>query len=173
LVPALQKSTLPYEVLPFDPTALAQASFGTFGIACIIFLAACSTRPETPPVPRIAPPIECTAWVGTDRNTELPGYLLRQPNGSTQCVPLLLTASKPPAGYRGDFYVDEFTDAKLKERWAACKANAGCFKRINDQMQRWLPPNKERATRVTGLVDPVGRIDSDGQVDLRQSRNPG
>ncbi len=26
---------------------------------------------------------------------------------------------------------------------------AACFKRINDQMQRWLPPNKERATRVT------------------------
>ena len=40
-------------------------------------------------------------------------------------------------------------------------------------MQRWLPPNKERATRVTGMVDPVGRIDSDGIVDLRQIRKPG
>ena len=89
-------------------------------------------------------------------------------------MPLLVTAAKPPPpGYRGDFYVDEFTDAKLKERWAACKADAACFKRINAQMQRWLPPNKERATRVTGMVDPVGKIEPDGQVDLRQIRKPG
>jgi pimeloyl-ACP methyl ester carboxylesterase len=84
-----------------------------------------------------------------------------------------MTASKPPAGYSGDFYVDEFTDAKLKERWAGCKADAACFKRINEQMQRWLPPNKERATRVMGMVDPFGKIDSDGVVDLKQIRKPG
>ena len=60
-----------------------------------------------------------------------------------------------------------------KERWAVCKADSACFKRINDQMQRWLPPNKERATRVTGMVDPVGKVDSDGQVDLRDIRKPG
>jgi pimeloyl-ACP methyl ester carboxylesterase len=136
-------------------------------------LAACSTPPATTPVARVTPPTDCTAWVGTDRNAMLPGYLLPQPDGSTQCVQLLVTANKPPEGYQGDFYVDEFTDAKLKARWAACKADAACFKRINDQMQRWLPPNKERATRVTGMVDPVGKIDSDGDVDLRQIRKPG
>ena len=88
------------------------------------------------------------------RNAELPGYTLRQADGTSRCVPLLLTAARAPAGYAGDFHVQEFTDAKLKERWAACKSDAACFKRINDQMQRWLPPNKERATRVTGMVDP-------------------
>jgi pimeloyl-ACP methyl ester carboxylesterase len=150
-----------------------KASFAAFSIACLVALAACSAPPVTPPVARATPPTDCKTWVGTDRNTELPGYLLLQPNGTTQCVPLLLTASKPPAGYRGDFYVDEFTDAKLKERWATCKADAACFKRINDQIQRWLPPNRERATRVTGMVDPVGKIDSDGHVDLRQIRKPG
>jgi hypothetical protein len=36
-------------------------------------------------------------------------------------------------------------------------------------MQRWLPPNKERSTRVSGVVDPVGKIDSDGEVNLRES----
>ena len=100
------------------------------------------------------PPTDCKAWVGVDRNVELPGYLLPQASGGMQCVPMLVTANKPPAGYRGDFYVDEFTDAKLKERWATCKADKACFDRINAQMQRWLPPNKERATRVTGMVDP-------------------
>ena len=150
-----------------------RAHLETLGVAGFLALAACSAPPISGSVARVAPPTDCKAWVGTDRNTELPGYLLPQPGGATQCVPLLVTASKPPPGYSGDFYVDEYTDAKLKERWAACKADAACYKRINDQMQRWLPPNKERATRVTGLVDPVGRIDPDGLVDLRQIRKPG
>ena len=138
-------------------------------------IAACSTppAPTTTIVTRAVPPTDCKAWVGVDRNVELPGYLLPQASGGMQCVPLLVTAYKPPAGYRGDFYVDEFTDAKLKERWAACKADKACFDRIDAQMQRWLPPNKERATRVTGMVDPVGRIDSDGNVNLRDIRKPG
>ena len=143
------------------------------GVACLVVLAACSTSPAPPPIARDTPPADCQAWVGADRNAELPGYLLPQPNGAPQCVPLLLSANKPPVGYRGDFYVDEFTDAKLKARWAACKVDAACFARINDQMQRWLPPNKERATRVTGMVDRVGRIDPEGAVDLAQIRRPG
>lgn len=146
-------------------------------IAACIALAACTTAPtsstSSPPVARAVPPTDCKAWVGTDRNAELPGYTLRQADGTSRCVPLLLTAAHAPAGYAGDFHVQEFTDAKLKERWAACKSDAACFKRINDQMQRWLPPNKERATRVTGMVDPVGKIDSDGQVNLRDIRKPG
>ena len=88
-------------------------------------------------------------------------------------MPFLRTANKPPPGYRGDFYVDEFTDAKLKARWAECKADNACFQRIDGQMQRWLPPNKARATRVTGIVDPVGKIEPDGSVDLRDIRKPG
>ncbi len=141
-----------------------------------LMLASCaSPPPQTPPPPsaRISPPTDCTAWVGTDRDAELPGYLLPQHSGTVQCVPLLLTANKPPADYTGkDFYVDEFTDAKLKGRWAACKADAACYARINAQMQRWLPPNKERATRSTGVVDPTGKIDPEGDVDLRQIRRP-
>ena len=142
-------------------------------VAALAVLAASSPPSLSSSLKRETPPADCTAWVGTDRNAELPGYLLPQPNGATQCVPLLLTASKAPAEYKGDFYVDEFTDAKLRERWAACKADPACHKRIDAQMQRWLPPNKERATRVTGMVDPFGKIDSDGDVDLRQIRKPG
>ena len=122
---------------------------------------------------RTVPPTDCKAWVGTDRDAELPGYLLPQANGGTVCVPLLLTANKPPANYQGkDFYVEEFTDAKLKARWAACNADPACFNRINAQMQRWLPPNKARATRSTGVVDPSGKIDPESNVDLRQIRRP-
>ena len=141
-----------------------------------LMLAACTT-PTTAPqrITRAAPPpTDCKAWVGTDRNQELPGYLLPQAGGGTVCVPLGVTANKPPASYTGtDYYVDDFTDASLKARWAACKADAACFKRIDAQMQRWLPPNKERATRSTGVVDPSGKIDPDGRVDLKQIRRPG
>ena len=147
-----------------------------FGIAMLALASGCSTSsPASSPAPvaRVNPPTDCKAWVGADRNTELPGYLLKQSDGSTQCVPLLQTANQPPQGYVGDYYVNEFTDAKLKQRWLECKADAVCGKRIGDQMKRWLPPNKERATRVTGTVDPVGKIDSDGMVDLRQIRKPG
>nr|WP_256354144.1 lysophospholipase [Variovorax sp. dw_308] len=119
------------------------------------------------------PPTDCRAWVGTDRDAEIPGYLLPQASGGTVCVPFLQTANKPPANYTGnDYNVDEFTDARLKARWAACKADAACFKRIDAQMQRWLPPNKERATRSTGVLDPSGKIDPDGLVDLKQIRRP-
>ncbi|TFZ06164.1 hypothetical protein EZ313_05840 [Ramlibacter henchirensis] len=150
--------------------------YGPFGAkmtsaAAVLLTAACTTLAPAP-LARVAPTTDCTAWVGTDRNRVLPGYLLPQANGATRCVPLLLTAAKPPPGYAGDFYVDEFTDARLKQRWAACKADAACFQRIDGQMQRWLPPNKERATRVTGMVDPVGRIEPDGEVDLRDIRRP-
>lgn len=141
-------------------------------LAAMALLAGCSNAP--PREARAAPPsTDCTARVGTDRNAELPGYLLPTAAGGTVCVPLLLTANRQPKDYAGrDFHVDEFTDAKLKARWNACKADAACFRRIDAQMQRWLPPNKERATRSTGVVDPSGRIDPDGQVDLRQIRRP-
>ena len=71
-----------------------------------------------------------------------------------------------------DYYVAEFTDDRLKARWTECKADNACRQRIDGQMQRWLPPNKARSTRVTGLVDPVGKIEPDGAVDLRAIRGP-
>src|SRR6185436_10923010 len=143
-------------------------------ISFVAFLAACAGQPTSAPqlVVRDVPPTDCKAWVGFDRNIELPGYLLRQASGKAECVPLLVTANKPPQGYSDDYYVDEFRDVKLKERWFACKADAECFKRVNAQMQRWLPPNKARATRVTGMVNPAGKIDSDGSVNLRDIRKP-
>lgn len=57
------------------------------------------------------PPTDCRAWVGVDRNHELPGYRLPQSDGRTVCVPFGVNAYRPPAGYAGsDYYVDEFTD---------------------------------------------------------------
>ncbi|QHI99905.1 hypothetical protein GT347_19115 [Xylophilus rhododendri] len=143
--------------------------------AAALSLAGCAAPAGSPaPIARATPPApDCRAWVGTDRNQEMSGYLLPRQGGGSVCVPLGVNASTAPAGYQGDYHVAEFTDAKLKERWSACKADAACFARVDAQMQRWLPPNKARSTRTTGTVDPVGRIDSEGSVDLGQIRRPG
>jgi hypothetical protein len=145
------------------------------GLGALLALSACTgtTDAKRQADNSTPPPTDCTAWVGTDRNAMLPGYLLPQTRGGTACVPLLLTANQPPASYAGgDYHISEFTDDRLKARWRACKEDPACFKRIDAQMQRWLPPNKERATRSTGVVDPSGKIDPEGQVDLRKIRRP-
>ncbi|TSD58858.1 hypothetical protein FFI97_000515 [Variovorax sp. KBS0712] len=126
------------------------------------------------------PPTDCMAWVGADRNARVGGYLLPQAGtavnagGPRVCVPVLMSAYPVPTNYAGgDYHVGAFTDDQLKARWRTCKAEPACFERVNAQMQRWLPPNKARATRVTGAVDPAGRIDADSpNVDLKQIRRP-
>jgi hypothetical protein len=155
-----------------------RAQRGLLELLCAVATVALGcTAPATVPGSartRPNPPTDCKAWVGTDRDAELPGYVIAKPGRDPVCVPLLLTANHPPSGYSGsDYYVDEFTDARLKARWAACKAEPACFKRIDAQMQRWLPPNKERATRATGVVDPSGAIDPEAEVDLSRIRRPG
>ena len=157
--------------------ALSRMTWAAGAVLAALAIGGCSSHDNSVSILSSAgaepPPTDCRAWVGADRNHELPGYRLPQPDGRTVCVPLGVNAYRPPAGYAGgDYYVEEFTDARLKERWRACKADAACFARIDAQMQRWLPPNKARSTRSTGTVDPSGRIDLEGLVDLRQIRRP-
>jgi hypothetical protein len=83
-------------------------------------------------------------------------------------------AAHPPAGYRGDFYVDEFTDAKLRKRWEECKENKACYDRVYKQVLARHPPNKEH-----NLTDPharylLGKIEEKGRdTDLKTIRRPG
>lgn len=163
---------------PNELSPRLERSLCALGLGALLTLSACTgtTEAKRQADNSTPPPTDCTAWVGTDRNAMLPGYLLHQGpkgTGATVCVPLLLTANPTPASYAGgDYHISEFTDDKLKARWRACKEDAACFKRIDAQMQRWLPPNKERATRSTGVVDPSGKINPEGQVDLKQIRRP-
>src|SRR5580698_6995293 len=90
-----------------------------------------------------APPPDCQAHVGYDRDTMLPGYLLPTSLGPKTCIPFTTVAAHPPQGYQGDFYVDEFTDAKLREQWEACKADAECYQRVQKQVSGRHPPNRE------------------------------
>lgn len=118
------------------------------------------------------PPPECEATVHYDRETTLPGYLLPTSLGPETCVPFTTAAEHPPAGYRGDYYVDEFTDAKLRERWMACKADAACFARARKPIDARQPPNKEYK-----ITDPhtrflLGKVDEAPEIDLAQVRRP-
>jgi pimeloyl-ACP methyl ester carboxylesterase len=118
------------------------------------------------------PPTECKARVGYDRDLVLPGYLLPTSAGPKTCIPFTSTAAHPPPGYRGDYYVDEFTDEKLRARWIACKQDKVCYDRVYKQVMARHPPNKEY-----GLQDPhkrflLGKIDEQPNVDLRVVRRP-
>jgi len=122
-----------------------------------------------PPVP--AP--DCKARVGYDRDALLPGYLLPTSAGPATCIPFTTARFKPPAGYKGDFYVDEFTDAKLRAHWEECKKDKTCYDRVYAQVIARHPPNREQS-----ITDPhkrflLGKIDEKGDAtDLASIRRP-
>lgn len=147
---------------------------GWVGIILVVMLAVMSglANAHTLPASRVPNP-ECHAHVGYDRDLDLPGYLIPTQQGAPVCVPFTVTATQPPAGYSGDFYVDEFTDAKLKGRWEACQKDPSCFERMSHHIDRRKPPNREH-----GITDPtarylLGKIDADNpEVDLKTIRRP-
>jgi fermentation-respiration switch protein FrsA (DUF1100 family) len=119
------------------------------------------------------PPPECQAHVGFDRDLMLPGYLLPTRLGPATCIPITVTAQHPPAKYKGDFYVDEFTDQKMRQRWAECKRDPACFGRVNKIVLARRPPNKEYGPRSARDTYLLGKIDSDNpNVDLKTIRRP-
>ncbi|HEX3367451.1 hypothetical protein [Phenylobacterium sp.] len=123
---------------------------------------------------RPMPPTDCRAHVGYDLNAEIPGYRIPRKQGPGEvCVPVALTAAKPPPGFKGDFYVDEFTDAKLRERWLACKADAACDARLEPHIAARLPPNREHRPLSERARYLLGKIDADNPVaDLATVRRP-
>lgn len=146
----------------------------SFGPSAIVLLAcsaaslaqAASTTPKY--VSPEAPPIECTTHVNFGADAELPGYFVQDPTGKV-CVPFTYQASFAPPGYSGDYFVAEFTDAKIKAKYQACKQDRACSEKLAS-----LPPlaNVPHEFRVTGTVDPVGKIDPHDTVDLKQIRRP-
>lgn len=129
-----------------------------------------SSAPANP----LVPPFECEARVGYDRDLVLPGYLLPTSAGPRTCIPFTSTAVHPPAGYRGDFYVDEFTDAKLRERWSQCKVDKACYDRVYKQVMARHPPNREYNDNDARHRFLLGKIEEKGgATDLTSIRRPG
>jgi pimeloyl-ACP methyl ester carboxylesterase len=127
---------------------------------------------DEPSRPAPAPPAECQAFVAYDREMTLPGYRLPTSLGKATCIPFTTVAAKPPAGYMGDFYVDEFTDARLRERWAACKKDAECYARVHKQVSARKPPNREHGMTNARSIELLGKVKEEGEVDLKTIRRP-
>lgn len=132
-----------------------------------------SVKGKYPASQRI-PASECLAWVGYDRNTFLPGYILPTSFGPETCVPFTQTAVRPPANYAGkDFYVEEFTDEKLRQHWEVCMQDPVCQERLNQHVSRRKPPHREHSMTDTNLLWLLGKIDADApSVDLSTIRRP-
>lgn len=120
-----------------------------------------------------APPAECEAYVAYDRDRVMSGYLLPTSLGPKTCVPYSTVAIYPPDGYQGDFYVEEFSDAKLRQRWADCKRDEQCRGRVFAQINARHPPNKEHGTSDAHHLHLLGKVQEKGEVDLKSVRRPG
>lgn len=139
-----------------------------FGLTLGLWCAPAAAQTATARVP--AP--DCTAHVGYDRDTELSGYRLPASSGGTVCVPFTTTAAKPPADYRGDFYVDEFTDAKLIERWRACRQDEACRAKVEKHVADRRPPNRDRLITNPHTLWLLGSVPDVPNLDLKAIRRP-
>ena len=114
------------------------------------------------------PEPECTTRVNFDRNADLPGYLADW-DGKQVCLPFMPTNQLVPADFAGsDFYVEEFTDQRAREKWEQCKSDPACAEKTLTSARGFAKFEE----RDTGTVDPVGAIDFEGEVDLADIRRP-
>jgi hypothetical protein len=119
------------------------------------------------------PAPDCQAHVAYDRDLTMPGYLLPTAAGPQTCIPFTTVSARPAPGYRGDFYVDEFTDAKLREEWEACKVDKACHDRVYKQVIARHPPNKEYNLKDPHARFLLGKIEEKGvDTDLSTIRRP-
>lgn len=139
---------------------------GGAGLACLAWTGGALAEA---PVSARSPAPECTADVHYDQNGKAwPGYYAEDADGR-HCVPFTATVRLPPEGYKGDFYVDEFTDAKVRDAWAACvKQGPDCADPIRERVKTFIRP----PFAATGTVNPAGKIDPDGEVDINDIRRP-
>jgi pimeloyl-ACP methyl ester carboxylesterase len=106
---------------------------------------------------------DSSAYVGYGWNA----YLTAFKGADGVSIPFKPTGILPPIGYQGDFYVDEFTDAKIKQAWQELKAkDPEAAKKI----LAGVSANKEY--RSTGWLDPKGAVNGNNDLKLTEIRRP-
>ncbi|MGN7292502.1 hypothetical protein [Rhizobium sp. SAFR-030] len=114
------------------------------------------------------PTPDCSVHVNVDRNASLPGYKAKW-DDTEVCLPFTPTNQLVPAGTTASqFYIDEFSDSRVREKWAACKADTACREKTMTAAKGFA----KFEPRDTGTVDKKGVIDFDGNVDLASIRRP-
>ena len=135
--------------------------------AAVVLAAGAQAAQALPPASAQVPRTDCRAPVGYALNATLPGYAVRDGSQGQVCVPFAQVAL-PPAGYRGDYLVRQFSDARGRRLLAQCRAKPPCSAVGSGQS---FEPEQ---FRVTGTLVPFGRIDPQAErVDLRAIRRPG
>ncbi|SFB62523.1 hypothetical protein SAMN03159496_06053 [Rhizobium sp. NFR07] len=111
---------------------------------------------------------DCRQKINVDKNGELPGYLSSW-NGVDVCLPFTLTNQLAPRGVSlDDFYIGEFSDGRIRQKWEACKQDPICRDKTLTAAKGFV----KFEPRDTGTVDKTGVIDFDGTVDLEAIRRP-
>lgn len=117
---------------------------------------------------RGTPAPDCKIHVNVDKNGELPGYA-SQWDGKSVCLPFTPTSQLLPLGVSADdFYIKDFSDARVRAKWASCKENIACRDKTLEAAKAFA----KFEPRDTGTVDKAGAIDFDGVVDLTRIRRP-
>jgi hypothetical protein len=111
---------------------------------------------------------DSSAYVGYDWNCFLPAFK----DATGVSVPFKPAGIRPPIGYQGDFYVDEFTDAKIKQAWQELKAkDPEAAKKILAAVNVNTDQNAPHY-RVTGSLDPKGAVNGNDDLKLTDIRRP-
>jgi pimeloyl-ACP methyl ester carboxylesterase len=106
---------------------------------------------------------DSSAYVGLRWN----GYLPAFKDAKGVSIPFMPTSIHPPIGYQGDFFVDEFTDAKIKQAWQEINAkDPTAAKKILDGVSA----NSEY--RGIGSLDPKGTVNGNDDLKLTEIRRP-
>jgi pimeloyl-ACP methyl ester carboxylesterase len=109
---------------------------------------------------------DSSAYVGREWNCFLPAF--KDANGVS--IPFGQPSHLPPIGYQGDFYVAEFTDAKIKQAWQELKEkDPEAAKKIVDSLG-YVDGKKE--FRVIGALEPKGAVNGNDDLKLTDIRRP-
>jgi hypothetical protein len=102
------------------------------------------------------------AYVGHGWDCYLPAF--KDVKGVS--VPFMPASFFPPIGYQRDFYVDEFTDAKIKQAWQELKV------KDPEAAKKILAGVSVKEYRLTGWLDPKGVVNGNDDLKLNDLRRP-
>ena len=136
--------------------------------ANLVLALALASAPARAEPPRVVnpgtPPPDCAFHVNYDRNADLPGY-----RSGALCIPFMPLNQLIPEGQGPEFYVAGFSDAAIRSRWPACKADPAC----RAAALAGAKPFIAYEPRLTGRVDSGTPVNPEGDLDLRAVRRPG
>jgi hypothetical protein len=112
---------------------------------------------------------DSSAYVGQGWNAYLPAF--KDAKGVS--IPFKPIGIHPPIGYNGDYYVDEFTDAKIKRAWLELKMkDPEAARKILAGISANTDVSKPKSYQLTGWLDSKGAVNGNDDLKLTEIRRP-